>query len=381
MHLVVGAVVGIAVAWLAVTGSILALQPQIVRFAERSMRPSIVSPGTACVAPSELLRQAQLHSGVTPSALQVFADPGIPALVTLATPDQVLLSDACTGRILGPGATRLRVFFASVRDLHRWMALKRGDHDTLRSIKNAANFGFLLLMISGIVLWVPRQWRRANLQTALTLRARLRGRAREWNLHTVLGFWFTIPLLCISLSGSIMSYSWANALLYRVSGTPLPSAGGPERGGKGVAADLTRIDPLVAAAKLRDPRWRTLSFRLPSEKDKVLSITLDHGVGNQPQERGQLTLNLKSGSEVREVQEVRWEPFDSLPRGRRWRMYVRFLHTGEVFGLPGQLIALCSVLVAFTLVWTGFSLVIRRFSAWRHRKSRARLRQEALEAV
>ena len=379
MHLVVGTVVGIAIAWLAVTGSILALQPQIVRFAERSMRPSIPASGSACVAPSELLRQAQLHSGVTPSALQIFADPGIPALVTLSSPDQVLLSDACTGRVLGSGATRLRVFFASVRDLHRWIALKRGDHDTLRSIKDAANLGFLFLMISGILLWIPRQWRRANLQTALTLRARLRGRAREWNLHTVLGFWFAIPLLCISLSGSIMAYPWANALLFRVSGTPLPMAGGgPERGPKGVAADLTRIDPLVATAKLRDPRWRNLSFRLPSEKDKVLSITLDHGVGNQPQERGQLTLNLKSGNEVREV---RWEPFDGLPRGRRWRMYVRFLHTGEVFGLPGQSVALCSVLVAFTLVWTGFSLVIRRFSAWRRRKDRARLRQESLEAV
>lgn len=47
--------------------------------------------------------------------------------------------------------------------------------------------------------------------------------------------------------------------------------------------------------------------------------------------------------------------------GRRLRMYSRYLHTGELFGLPGQVVAALSTLAAILLVWTGFALAWRRF--------------------
>jgi hypothetical protein len=31
-----------------------------------------------------------------------------------------------------------------------------------------------------------------------------------------------LPLLCITLTGTIMAYSWATALLYRAAGSPAP---------------------------------------------------------------------------------------------------------------------------------------------------------------
>jgi hypothetical protein len=67
---------------------------------------------------------------------------------------------------------------------------------------------------------------------------------------------------------------------------------------------------------------------------------------------------------------VKWEPFASLPAGRRLRSHARFAHTGEVWGLAEQTIAgLASLGVAF-LVWTGVSLAIRRLAAWRGRGRR-----------
>jgi uncharacterized iron-regulated membrane protein len=50
------------------------------------------------------------------------------------------------------------------------------------------------------------------------------------------------------------------------------------------------------------------------------------------------------------------------------RSILRFAHTGEVLGIPGQTLAGIVSLGAAFLVWTGLSLSLRRFSAWRGRR-------------
>jgi uncharacterized iron-regulated membrane protein len=372
-HLIVGIAVGLGVAYMAVTGTILAFQTQIVHFAERAIKPGIPSPGEVCAVPSTILVSAQAQSGQAATAVQLFSDPGVPAQVTLQG-DATLLVDGCTGKVLGPGASRLRIFFNSVRDLHRWVALSRGQHEGLRRVKDAANLGFFFLLLSGLILWFPRRWRAANLKSAFTFRRNLAGRAREWNLHNIAGFWLAVPLLIISATGSIMAYGWANGLLYRAAGTPLPTAPTERQMQHGSLSDLTLLDPLIARAKLQDARWYSLSLRMPGEKDKNVTFSIDDGKGGRPQERAQLVLSLKN------AKVVRWEPFGSQPRGRQWRLYARYLHTGEFFGATGQLIALIAALAALLLVWTGFSLALRRLAAWRKRTVKVE-QKVALEMV
>ena len=372
-HLIVGIAVGLGVAYMAATGTILAFQPQIVRFAERAIKPSIPSPGEVCAVPSTILASAQAQSGQAATSVQLFSDPGVPAQVTLPG-DTTLLVDGCTGKVLGPGASRLRVFFNSVRDLHRWVALSRGQHEGLRYVKDAANLGFSFLLLSGLILWFPRRWRSANLKSALTFRRNLAGRAREWNLHNIAGFWLAVPLLVISATGSIMAYGWANGLLYRAAGTPLPATPAERQMQHGAISDLTLLDPLIARAKLQDARWYSLSLRIPGEKDKNVTFSIDDGKGGRPQERAQLVLSLKN------AKIVRWEPFNSQPRGRQWRLYARYLHTGELYGATGQWIALIAALAALLLVWTGFSLALRRLAAWRKRTVKVE-QKVALEMV
>jgi uncharacterized iron-regulated membrane protein len=370
-HLIVGIAVGLGVAYMTATGTILAFQPQAIRFAERNIRPGTLSPGEVCVVPSTILASAQAQSDRPVTALQLFSDPRIPAQVILQG-ETVLLVDGCTGKVLGSGANRLRVFFNSVRDLHRWVALSRGRHEGLRYIKDAANLGFFFLLFSGLILWIPRRWRAANLKSALTFRRNLTGRAREWNLHNIAGFWLAVPLLVISATGSIMAYSWANGLLYRAAGTPLPATPAERQMQHGSISDLTLLDPLIERAKQQDARWYSLLFRMPGEKDKNVAFSIDEGMGGRPQERAQLVLSLKN------AKVVRWEPFGSQPRGRQWRLYARYLHTGELYGAIGQFIALIAALAALLLVWTGFSLALRRLATRKKRTVRAEVEQKAV---
>jgi uncharacterized iron-regulated membrane protein len=77
------------------------------------------------------------------------------------------------------------------------------------------------------------------------------------------------------------------------------------------------------------------------------------------------------------IQVVRWEPFAGANLGRKLRMLVRVLHTGEVGGVIGQAIAgLASAGVVF-LVCTGIALACRRARAWSVRRRLAAGRDPA----
>jgi uncharacterized iron-regulated membrane protein len=249
-----------------------------------------------------------------------------------------------------------------VKDLHRWVAFGGSRHESLRAFKAAANLLFAFLILSGLILWIPRQWRAANVRAVSSIRTGVRGRAREWNLHHVVGLWFSIPLLLISLSGTIMAYGWANSLLYRAAGSPVPKVA-EERVAEEPARDLSSLDSLIPIAKAQDRNWKSLTVRLPAEADSAVHFTIDDRLDNQPSARNLLTLSRKG-------KVMRWEPFSTLPKGRQWRLYVRFLHSGELFGVLGQLIALLSIMALLLQIWTGFSLSIRRLFAWRQRTVR-----------
>jgi hypothetical protein len=49
-------------------------------------------------------------------------------------------------------------------------------------------------------------------------------------------------------------------------------------------------------------------------------------------------------------------------------MWLRFAHTGEVYGIAGQTIAGGVSGGAVVLVWTGLALALRRLLNWRKRQ-------------
>jgi uncharacterized iron-regulated membrane protein len=108
------------------------------------------------------------------------------------------------------------------------------------------------------------------------------------------------------------------------------------------------------------PEWKTITVVLPSGHAPRVVLTLDAGDGGQPHKRATLTVNRRTG----EVE--RWEPYASQSAGRRARTWLRFAHTGEVYGIAGQTVAGLVTAGATVLVWTGIALALRRF--WSSRK-------------
>jgi uncharacterized iron-regulated membrane protein len=208
-----------------------------------------------------------------------------------------------------------------------------------------------------------------QVKAVLLPRRGLGGKARDYNWHHVLGIWFALPLVLVVASGVVISYPWASALVYRAVGEQPPAPARPAEPGRrdgGVQTGFhpdARFDSLLAMATQETADWKTVTVQLPVRTPTKIAFTIDAGDGGQPQRRQTLTFDGTSGAVVAV------ERFEDGSRGRRLRSILRFAHTGEVLGLPGQTIAGLASLAAAVLVWTGLALSCRRLMA-RMRRAR-----------
>ena len=119
-----------------------------------------------------------------------------------------------------------------------------------------------------------------------------------------------------------------------------------------------------------------MTTRLASSNSAPVVIAVDEGYGGQPQKRTTFTFARATGA----VEKA--EDFQSLSAGRRLRSWLRFAHTGEIYGLLGQTVAGLVSLGAVVLVYTGFALAVRRLSAWvGRRRAPAEVHEERRRAA
>lgn len=322
-HLTLGVAAGLVILMMSVTGVLLTYERQIVAYLE-----PLASVPTAEGLEMALSRQ-----------------PSPPANITLNR--QGLVQPAQPG-----GA---RTFFRKVTEIHRWFAASGESRTAARAVTGAANLAFLVLVVSGLYLWFPRRWTWPTFRAVLWFRDGLSGKARNFNWHNTAGFWACVPLFVIALSGVVMSYPWANNLVYSMNGVKPPVAGkGKAKGAERVRTVSTKnLDELVARAQRQNPDWTSISIQLPASDEAPVTFNIDSGNGGQPQKRS--TLMLSRAGDI-----VKYETFAAQDSGRQARSWMRFAHTGEYYGVAGQTVAGIASTAGAVLVWTGLALAYRR---------------------
>ncbi|MEO8097866.1 MAG: PepSY-associated TM helix domain-containing protein [Acidobacteriota bacterium] len=371
MHLAAGLTTGVVILIMSVTGTILMYEKQIVAYADRQEAERWTAGKDASAWPlgiEEIIANARTTSGSLPTSITLRAHNSEPWTIAVSGGGSLLV-DGNSGRILGPQAAGTRAFFRTVTDWHRWLG-NRDNRATARMITGASNVAFLFLVTSGLYLWFPRKWKWQNVRAVLFFRGGLSGKARDFNWHNVTGFWCCLPLFFVVLSGVVISYPWASNLVYAVNGVQPPAQGkGKAKGGEGKQRpsavrgeiDLTGINGLVVQAKKQVPEWKSISFSIPASEQRQIVFNVDVGNGGQPQKRSTLTMNRATG------EMIRWETFTDQDAGRQARSWLRFVHTGEYYGLAGQTIAGIASAGGAFLVWTGLALAYRRLRAWQSR--------------
>ena len=362
IHLSAGVLAGIVVLIMSLTGVLLAYKQQISRWASRDYRVT----HSEHLPLAELVAKIRTTQGAMPSAVTLRQDANAPAEFSFGR-DRIVFVNPATAEVVGE-LRKLPAFFAKVEDIHRWLGTSNENRPVGEAITGACNLVFLVLLVTGPFIWWPKDWGWGNLKKIVWFRGSLKGRALYWNWHNVLGIWCVAPLILIVLTGTVMSYTWANNLLYRLTGNQPPQhntgqanrAGSPNRERTHSDAPEFNLEKLVAQAQQQVTQWQSLTVRFPSGRGPLM-LFADEGNGGRPDLRSQFIFDPKTS-------EVRWETFSSYNSGRRLRTWARFSHTGEAAGWFGETIAATASMGAVVLVFTGLTLSIKRLLAWKARR-------------
>jgi uncharacterized iron-regulated membrane protein len=356
MHLVIGAAVGVVIFVIALTGTMLAFRPQIEDAFERRVRMVDVpkdaqrqSLNTLVTAAAEAKPDAKINS------VTLKADPHASVMVNFGS-EGALYVDPYSGKILWKrqGA---HAFMDQVESWHRWLGMKK---PVGHQIKGAVNIAFLVMIISGAYLWWPKSWNWPGIRNIVLFNPQATGKARDWNWHNVIGLWCAPVLIVISLTGLFMSYQWASGLAFKFVGARPPAAA--ERFSSVSLAQIQGIDldAVFRTAGIQAPDWKTMALRF-GKPNAPVTMMVQEKSSPYPTPRSVMKVDPAT------AQVLSWEPLAGQDKARRMQMFVRYLHTGEVYGILGQTIMLIGALGALVLVWTGLSMAWQRFIGSRRR--------------
>jgi uncharacterized iron-regulated membrane protein len=367
LHLTAGVTTGIIIFIMCVTGVILTFEAQIKDYAESDARYVKTPENNAQkLSPTELfakLREANPEA--KPTGLMLKADANSSAAFALGR-EGTLYINPYSGEILGGDAKGVNNFFRVVTDWHRWLGASGENRAAAKAVTGFSNAAFLVLAITGIYIWFPRRLAWQNFRAVIFFRRGLRGKARNFNWHNTIGFWSSLVLIVLTVTGMVISYQWASNLVYTLTGSEVPrQQPAPPQNQQNRETSLVipaNLDELWTRAAQQTEGWEFITLRVPAADDAPVVFTIREGKELNPFASSTATFNAQTG------ELTKWEPYSGNNTGRRLRTWMRFAHTGEAFGIVGQIIAGLATLGGAFLVWTGFSLALRRFRNWRGRK-------------
>jgi uncharacterized iron-regulated membrane protein len=373
-HLSCGIAAGLIILLMSATGVLLTYERQMLDSAARNNHVE-AAPGATRLSADQLAAKAREHGEPGARLNLVFdAEPAAPVTVS-AGRETVALLDPYTGAALVDGSQGSREFFQTVTRLHRYIG---GDaRSTRASLIDIANLLFVFIIASGIYLWLPAVWRWRTLSGLMLFKAKyVNAKVRDFNWHHVFSFWALIPLFLIAVSGVVMSYPWANKLVFAAYGEQPPQRGGQPAGGGGqagggAATEAAAAMPMASLQRLLDTaiaeegNWRRITLPAQLRGDHAdVQVELKSSERRAP--RRTLELSTADGSVI-SAPPVPAAATQSP--GQRARSWFRFVHTGEQYGIVGQTIAGLASLAACLLVYTGLALAWRRLIVPLYRRS------------
>src|SRR4051794_1640156 len=119
-----------------------------------------------------------------------------------------------------------------------------------RAIVGWAGLGMLILSLTGLWLWWPRQG-----ALLAGLRWRRSGEATTTNVHYLLGFWIALPLALVSLTGIYLSFPQAARSTMSTIAPMNPPAGRPIFAARLARDTRLTADAALDAARQAKPGW------------------------------------------------------------------------------------------------------------------------------
>ncbi|MCB4820375.1 PepSY-associated TM helix domain-containing protein [Roseicella aerolata] len=370
LHRWAGLLLGLVLAVIGATGSILSFQREI----GAALNPALFhasGPADPAIGFAAIRRLAEARG----QAIGSIRPPDTVWPVWVVSPPRGARGtltahyDPTTGTLLGERDPR-RSVIGVTRELHDTLLLR--DHGGRQAV-GWLGVATLLFCATGIWLWWPRT---GGLGRALVTLRRRPALLLHLDLHRVVGIWMAAVLAVVAFSGiAIIFPGWFRPLLGIEAPAPAPQRPGPA--GRGEAREAPRQDrpgapvgpdaDVIAAMVLTHlPGQEVTGVTPPARPGQPWSVTL-RPLGTDPEIRGRtmLSLDATSGAVLQERgPRTRGAAGEALAQ-QRW------LHGGALLGMPGRVVVFLSGLAMPLFFVTGLAAWLLR------RRNRRRLRAAA----
>lgn len=339
LHLWAALIASVFLLLLGVTGSFMVFEKEFDHVLNRRLI-AVQATGQPLPAGELFARLEKTHPGykVTEvafprdpdSADEVYLDPGSDAEGTVVTVDPY------TGKELGDVRTA-STLVNSVHQFHTHLLMEK-HRDAAKLIVGTASIFLLFLSCSGIVLW----WRRK----LFTIQWTSSGKRINFDIHNVLGICCSLFLFSFALTG--IALTWDNAvsnLVNRIThSSDMPRR--PRMPEHAEGLEPLGPDAILAAARAALPGAQidSLSMHPGTPVDLRMKFPEDR----TPIGRSRVVLDPYTGKPL-SVWSTRTAPLGF----KITRMWIREIHTGDIFGWPTRLLACLVSLLLPILAITG----------------------------
>lgn len=207
---------------------------------------------------------------------------------------------------------------------------------------------FILLLISGIILWWPKN--KKNLKQRLTFKWKqtTNWKRKNFDLHNITGFYISSVILIIALTGLIWAFTWFQALVYIAgSGTTTP----PDLSvAQSIIIENPTLNTIDTALKTTQEKYHSSNgYRLskPSSSTDIINVYIQQFDGLYYVNHN-LQFDQYTGKLLKE------RTHNDKNFGEKLIHANYDIHVGAILGIPGKIIAFFASLMCATLPLTGF---------------------------
>jgi uncharacterized iron-regulated membrane protein len=357
IHLWLGLTAGLIVVFLGITGCILSFQREIENTFQRyryvtERNKEVLPPSSLEAIAKHLLPGKKLHA-IMYNGKRLAAQ----AIFYQYEPENyyyLIYLDPYDGRVLKVKNMNCD-FFRVVLDGHFYLWLPPAIG---QPIVASATLAFLIMMITGLVLWWPRN--KAATKQRFTVKWSARWRRKNYDLHNVLGFYMTWVAIFLAITGLVWGFQWFAKGLYTVTGgnkSLVYAEPSSDTLRSNIVRDTAAIDiiwkkmvdlyPSAESIEVHPPENAASPIAANANPDRDTYWKIDYRYFDQ------YTL------EELNVDHIygRFSSSDGADKAMRMNYDV---HTGAILGITGKVMMFFGSLIAASLPVTGFLIWMGR---------------------